>query len=98
MTVEPFLKATVPVAAPGDTVAVKVTGCPTLAGLAEELRLVLVGSWFTVWFRMLEVLPVKVPSPAYVAVIEWAPTVRVETARLACPEFKVEVPKGDAPS
>ena len=34
--VAPSLKVTVPVAALGDTVAVKITDCPTVEGLTED--------------------------------------------------------------
>src|SRR5512141_2368128 len=39
----PSLKVTTPVAVEGVTVAVKVTGCPTMIRLAEPTRAVLVG-------------------------------------------------------
>ena len=53
-------KRTVPVGVPpaGElTVAVKVTGWPAEDGLAEEVRLVDVVDWETVWVKAADVLP-----------------------------------------
>src|SRR5579884_359417 len=68
MVVAPSLKLTVPVGVPEPgtetlTVAVKVTDWPTTEGLADELRLVDVPAWFTVWVRVALVLVVKLVSP-----------------------------------
>jgi hypothetical protein len=72
---------TVPVGVPAPgaaarTVAVKVTPCPDVDGLAEELTCVLAFALPTVavWEPL---LPVKVPSPLYVAVMVCAPTASV---------------------
>jgi hypothetical protein len=46
-----------------------------------------------------EVLPKKPGPPAYVAVIEWLPTVSADVAKVAWPsEFKVDVPRRVVPS
>ena len=68
MLVEPFLKVTVPVGIPlpgelAATVAVNVTGWPKAEGLAEELKVVVEASAFTVWPRVVEALPLKLVSP-----------------------------------
>src|SRR5437588_790965 len=65
----PSLKVTVPVGVPepGElavTVAVKVTDWPNTEGFAEETIVVAVPSWLTVWVSVLEVLVVKLVSPA----------------------------------
>ena len=51
------------------TVAVKVTACPTLVGLEEEVTAVLVAILFTTCFSTGEVLAVKFASPPYAAVM-----------------------------
>jgi hypothetical protein len=48
------MNVTVPVGVPrpgatGATVAVKVTDCPDVEGLAEDVSAVVVDAWFTVW-------------------------------------------------
>src|SRR5258705_454250 len=48
----------IPVPAVLATVTVKVTDCPTIEGLAEEVTVVEVGAGLTVWFRFPE-LPLK---------------------------------------
>ena len=56
------------------TVAVKVTDCPKLDGLAEETTVVFVAAWLTVWVRAVAVaLAVKLASPEYEAVIGCVP-------------------------
>ena len=69
--VAPSLNCTVPeaVLAPeifGVTVAVKVTFCPDVAGFADEVSPVAVvtSEAVTVWLTALEVLVVKLASPA----------------------------------
>ncbi len=52
-----------PVADEGETVAVKVTGSSRAAGLALEVRMVVLVAWFTVWVTVFEVLPSSLLSP-----------------------------------
>jgi hypothetical protein len=42
---------------------VKVTGCPTTAGFAEDETVALLLAWFTAWAIAEDVLPVKFVSP-----------------------------------
>ena len=53
----PSLKVTVPVAALGLTVAVKVTDCPKAAYGEEELKFTVVEILLTVWVKIEEVVP-----------------------------------------
>jgi hypothetical protein len=57
------LNWTVPVAVDGVTVAVKVTAWPKVDGLTDEATAVVLVALLTVWVRVEEVLPVKLPSP-----------------------------------
>jgi hypothetical protein len=59
----PSLKVTVPVAAEGETVAVKVTEEPNVDGFAEEASATVVLALFTVWVRVDEVLVLSFASP-----------------------------------
>jgi hypothetical protein len=64
---------TVPVAVPlvdGCTVAVNVTDCPNEEGFALALTAVVVMAWLTVCERTEELLPLKLASPLYDALIE----------------------------
>ena len=66
--VEPSRKLTVPVGVPlpgatALTVAVKVTDSPKTEGLSDEVTLLVVAAWLTVWVRGAEVLVTKLPSP-----------------------------------
>jgi hypothetical protein len=45
------------------TVAVNVTDCLKSDGFADAATAVVVVAWFTVWVRVEEVLPLKLPSP-----------------------------------
>ena len=45
------------------TVAVKVTDWPKTDGLTDEVSVVVVAAWLTVWVRAVEVLLVKLASP-----------------------------------
>src|SRR5436189_134779 len=106
--VAPSLKVTVPegVPAPGAlavTVAVNVTDWPDTAGFVADDSAVVVattvgGAAFTVWLSAAEVLPVKLASPPYTAVIEWLPTVKLEVVKVAWPALRVAVPRVVAPS
>ena len=55
-------------------------------------------SWLTVWARGVELLPLKLLSPPYWAMIEWDPAIRVDVVKLAVPPLSVAVPRVDAPS
>ena len=77
--VEPSWNVTVPVGAPAPglttaTVAVRVTDCPKTDEEGLALRDVVVPAWLTVCEAIAEVLPVKLASPRYWAVIECVPT------------------------
>jgi hypothetical protein len=70
----PSLKVTVPVGVPdpgdtGLTVAVSVTDWPKTEGFTEEVTVVVVFAWFTVWVRVFDVLLAKAELPPYAAVI-----------------------------
>jgi hypothetical protein len=52
----PSLKVTVPVAAEGETVAVKVTETPAADGFDDEVRVTVVVALFTVWVSAEDVL------------------------------------------
>ena len=56
--VEPSKNWTVPVAVDGETVAVKVTGCPVFAGLSLDANVIVVAALFTVCESAGDVLPV----------------------------------------
>src|SRR5436190_18618661 len=74
--VAPFSrKVTDPVAAgpPPLTVAVNVTDWPYNDGLGPDGRDVAVATLPTCWLTAADVLPVKVASPPYWAVVAWTP-------------------------
>ena len=101
IAVAPSLKVTVPVTVPVAvvlTVAVKVTDWPTTDGFDEETTAAVVAALFTTWLNAGEVLPLKLPSPPYTAVIECEPTAREERVRVAVPAVSVPVPIAVAPS
>ena len=86
--VAPSKKLAVPVGvpAPGATalvVAVRVTGWPNTDGLGEDATVVVVAAWLTTGDTVGEVLPVKLASPPYTAVMERVPTARVEVVKVA---------------
>ena len=62
--VEPSKNVNVPVAAEGETVAVKVTLWPETEGLALEETAVAVATRFTIWDKTDDVLPEWPESPA----------------------------------
>lgn len=69
----PFLNVTLPVGVPevaGAAVAVNVTSCPKFEGFSDDTTAVVVPSLFTVCIRIDDVLPMKLVSPPYVAVME----------------------------
>jgi hypothetical protein len=51
--------------------AVKVTACPGLEGLAEEVMVAALLACFTTWITTAEVLLKLNASPEYIAVIEY---------------------------
>jgi hypothetical protein len=61
IAVEPSMKVTEPVGAayPLETVAVRVTDCPLLAGLTDEATAVVVLAGVTIWLTTTEVDPPK---------------------------------------
>jgi len=67
--VPPSLKnVTVPVGGPAPgvtalTAAVNVTAWPSTDGLADDATVVVVKAWLTVWVRVGDVLPWKLPFP-----------------------------------
>jgi hypothetical protein len=68
------LNVTVPLGVPDPgalalTVAVNVTLCPNTDGVSEVATLVLLFAWFTTCVKSADVLPLKLPSPPYTAVI-----------------------------
>ena len=76
IVVAPSLNVTVPLGALPVTLAVKVTAPPALDGLAELDSVVALVTWFTTWFKAVDVL-VRLPvSPAYTAVMLWLATLR----------------------
>ena len=65
----PSRKVTVPVGVPDPgatalTVAVNVTDCPNTDGFTDEVTVVELLAWLTVWVMAAEVLPLKFVSPA----------------------------------
>ena len=85
-TVDPCLNVTVPVAAEGEIVAVKVTDEPNVDGFAEEASATVVFALLTVCVRSVALLPLKLLSPLYAALIVWLPTVANAFVNVACPE------------
>ena len=75
------------------TVAVKATVCPTSEGLREEASVVVVAILFTVCVSDAEVLPRKLVSPPYMAVIVLDPSGREEVLKVAAPPLRVTVPR-----
>jgi hypothetical protein len=74
IVVTPSLNVTVPLGVPDPgalalTVAVKVTFCPNTEGVSDVPTLVLVSVLFTTCVKSADVLPLKLPSPLYTAVI-----------------------------
>jgi len=66
--VVPSLKVTLPVGIPAPgatavTVAVNVTSWPEGEGLVDDIRMVLVDAWLTVWVAVDELLEANVLSP-----------------------------------
>src|SRR5260370_32871979 len=77
--VTPSLNCTVPVGVPepggtAETVAVKVTAWPKVDGLLFEVTAVALPARLTFWLSAGLVLPAKLLSPLYTAVMPCAPT------------------------
>src|SRR5436305_7736519 len=80
------------------TVAVKVTAWPVTDGLADEASVVVVVAWMAC-VKGDEVLLAKAASPLYMAVMLWAPIVRVVVLSVARPSLpRGAVPSGALPS
>src|SRR5205823_1863225 len=95
----PSRKMTVPVGVPDPgasaaTVAVKVTAWPNTDGLAEEITVLVLLTWLTVWVMAADMLLPKLVSPPYTAVIGWAPTGKLTVVNVARPmALSVPVPR-----
>src|SRR5438128_2500972 len=94
---------TVPVGVPEPgatavTVAVKVAIWPAGAGLSDDMSVVLVDAWLTVWLVIDEELEAKVVSPLYTAEMAWGPAVRADVVKVAVPPLSVGVPIVVVPS
>ena len=101
MTVAPSLKVTVPLGLPataGVTVAVNVTAVPCVAGLPEDLRVVVVFTLFTCSLTNLEVLAAKFGEPLYRAVMECMPAFSCAVEKVALPPDTGTVASVVAPS
>jgi hypothetical protein len=81
----------------GITVAVKVTGWPRLAGLSEEVSVVVVLACCTVTVMLLEVLGEKLELPWYIAVTVLKPKGSAVVTMEATPPDKVAVPSEVVP-
>ena len=78
--------------------AIKVTGSPTTAVLADAMTASEVTAFATLWARAGEVLALVLPSPPKLAVRLWAPAVNA-VVRVACPAgLSSAVPSTVAPS
>lgn len=100
-SVVPSENETLPPAVPpkaGCTEAVKVTTCPTGAGLALEETVVVVVAGFTTSDNALDVLPARFEFPLYTAVIECVPASKDDTANCAALLETVAVPTNVEPS
>jgi len=106
--VVPSEKVTAPVGVPpvdGLTAAVKVTDCPETEGFAEELTVVetlplplVVEATVTVCVRPVDVLPLKLPSPLYCAVMECEATDNALVVKEAWPLLRALEPRILTPS
>lgn len=76
----------------GVTLAVKVTDCPKFDRFRDEAKVVVVVALLTTWFTTFEVLPMKLASPPYTALMGWVPAGRVEVAKLAEPPLNLAAP------
>lgn len=79
------------------TAAVNVTVWPITEGLAEERTFVVVAIFLITSVKVFEMLPRKLVSPEYVAVIRSDPTANVEMLKLALLALTVAVFKSLVP-
>src|ERR1041384_2227479 len=81
----PSLNVTVPVGVPTPAVpvAVNTTDWTNTGGFCDELTVVVVGWPLTVWVKLVEVLPLKLSSPLYTAVMMWFVIDRDDVGSLA---------------
>ena len=75
-----------------ETVAEKVTHCPTSDGFREEAKVVVVVAFPTTCQNTFDVLPPKFESPPYIAVIGLLPIGSAEVVTLAEPLLNAPVP------
>ena len=96
----PSLKVTVPLGVPIDpaTVAVNFTDWPKLEGLSDDTTVVVLAIFFTTCDSTLEVLPEKIPPPAYLAVKLCVPPVKADEVNEACPPLRPPEPIAVEPS
>jgi hypothetical protein len=81
------------------TVALKLIDCPKVDGFTDEDSTVVVLAELTVWLKFGEVLPPKLASPEYTAVMVCAPLVSAEVVTDAVPPERVcSAPRFAAPS
>ena len=66
-----------------DTVTAKLTACPERAGFSDETIPMLVVAFVTLCVSAAAVLPIKLLSPVYTALIEWVPAASVLVVRVA---------------
>src|SRR5262249_10454221 len=88
-------KTTVPVAAAGLIVALKVSGVPARKAVSPTAnsRSICVLCFKTVCCNTAEVEPLKFASPLYWAVMEWLPAPRAEVLKLAVPPARGRFPE-----
>jgi hypothetical protein len=98
--VAPSLKVTVPVAAAGVTVAVRVTICPTAAELGVTSKLIVAGfvAGLITSVTVADVLALLMESPLYDAVSVWLPTARLDVTIAPTPLNIATLPRAAAPS
>jgi len=98
------MKITFPVGVPAPgavalTTAVNVIAWPDVDGLSDELSVVVVAAWLTVWASAVELAKAKAASPPYLAVMVWDPTLSPVLVNVATPlAFSVPVPSVVLPS
>src|SRR5258708_5583181 len=81
----------------GVTVAVKVTGCPTVDGFGDEINAVVVVALFTVSFTTFDWLVAKSLSPPKPAWIAMAPAGTLVVVKLQDPCVRKHVPRTVVP-
>ena len=96
--VAPSKNSIVPLAATGDTLALKLTDWPERLGFGVVLSVTVVAATFTSCRWTADVLPLKLGPPEYTAVRLCEPTLSVDVLRLADPPATDDVPSEMAPS